>query len=192
MPDVSGSIHRALEWNRAFILSCDTFASVASDAECRIDFIDGGDKHPSLDPKIWSVRKNNWEERVMLKESRAFSGFSTGDIPKAKEFYAETLGLDVSESNGLLTLRLAGGNNVLIYPKPNHIPATFTVLNFPVPDVYQAVDELTRRGVRFEIYDLPNLETDKKGIMRGNGPTIAWFKDPAGNILSVIEQTEEP
>jgi hypothetical protein len=102
MPDVSGSIHRALEWNRAFILSCDTFASVASDAECRIDFIYGGDKHPSLDSKIWSVRKNNWEERVMLKESKAFSGFSTGDIPKAKEFYAETLGLDVSESHGLL------------------------------------------------------------------------------------------
>jgi predicted enzyme related to lactoylglutathione lyase len=86
----------------------------------------------------------------------------------------------------LLTLHLAGGNN-LIYPKPNHTPAKFTVLNFPVDDVDQAVDELTKRGVRFEIYDLPDIKTDKKRIMRGNGPTIAWFKDPAGNILSVIE-----
>ncbi len=124
----------------------------------------------------------------MLEESKAFSGFSANDIPKAKEFYGGTLELKVSESNGLLTLHLAGGNNVLIYPKPNHTPAAFTVLNFPVDDVDQAVDELAKRGVRFEIYDLPAIRTDKKGIMRGNGPTIAWFKDPAGNILSVIEQ----
>ncbi len=123
----------------------------------------------------------------MLKHSKGFSGFSAGNIQTAKKFYSETLGLDVTESHGLLTLRLVGGNNVLIYPKPNHVPATFTVLNFPVKDVDLAVDELTKRGVRFEIYDLPNLKTDKKGIMRGNGPTIAWFKDPAGNILSVIE-----
>ena len=128
----------------------------------------------------------------MLRDSKAFSGFSAEDIPKAKKFYAETLGLDVSESHGLLTLRFAGGNNVLIYPKPTHIPATFTVLNFPVKDVDLAVDELTKRGVRFEKYDRPDLKTDKKGIMRGNGPTIAWFKDPAGNILSVIEETEAP
>jgi len=128
----------------------------------------------------------------MLRDSKAFSGFSAEDIPKAKKFYAETLGLDVSESHGLLTLRFAGGNNVLIYPKPNHIPATFTVLNFPVKDVDLAVDELTKRGVRFEKYDLPDLKTDKKGIMRGNGPTIAWFKDPAGNILSLIKETEAP
>ena len=128
----------------------------------------------------------------MLRDSKAFSGFSAGDIPKAKKFYAETLGLDVSESHGLLTLRFAGENNVLIYPRPNHIPATFTVLNFPVKDVDLAVDELTKRGVRFEKYDLPDLKTDKKGIMRGNGPIIAWFKDPAGNILSVIEETEAP
>ena len=127
----------------------------------------------------------------MLKHSKAFSGFSAGDIQTAKKFYSETLGLDVSESHGLLTLRLASGNNVLIYPKPNHVPATFTVLNFPVKDVALAVDELTKRGVRFEIYDLPNLKTDKKGIMRGNGPTIAWFKDPAGNILSVIEEAKD-
>ncbi len=123
----------------------------------------------------------------MLGDSKAFSGFSANDIEKAKEFYGRTLGLKVSESNGLLTLHLAGGNNVLIYPKPNHTPAKFTILNFPVDDVDQAVDELTKRGVRFEIYDLPDTKTDKKGIMRGNGPTIAWFKDPAGNILSVIE-----
>jgi catechol 2,3-dioxygenase-like lactoylglutathione lyase family enzyme len=123
----------------------------------------------------------------MLGDSKAFSGFSTNDIEKAKEFYGRTLGLKVSESNGLLTLHLAGGNHVLIYPKPNHTPASFTVLNFPVDDMDQAVDELAKRGVRFEIYDLPDIKTDKKGIMRGNGPTIAWFKDPAGNILSVIE-----
>jgi catechol 2,3-dioxygenase-like lactoylglutathione lyase family enzyme len=127
------------------------------------------------------------EER-MLGESKAFSGFAVPDVAKAKNFYAKTLGLNVSESNGLLTLHLAGGNNVLIYPKPNHTPATFTVLNFPVDNVDHTVDELSKRGVRFEIYDLPGVKTDKKGIMRGNGPTIAWFKDPAGNILSVIEQ----
>ena len=123
----------------------------------------------------------------MLKESKAFSGFSANDIAKAKDFYGQTLGLEVSEDHGLLTLHLAGGNNVLIYPKPNHVPATFTVLNFPVKNVDQAVDELKKRGVRFEIYNLPDLKTDEKGIMRGKGPTIAWFKDPAGNILSVLE-----
>ena len=85
-------------------------------------------------------------------------------------------------------MHLAGHNNVLIHPKPNHVPVTFTVLNFAVKDVDQAVDELTKRGVRFEIYDLPDIKTDKKGIMRGKGPTIAWFKDPVGNILSVLEQ----
>ena len=127
----------------------------------------------------------------MLRDSKAFSGFSAADIPKVRKFYAETLGLDVTESHGLLTLRLAGGNNVLIYPKPNHVPAAFTVLNFPVKDVDLAVDELAKRGVRFEIYDLPDLKTDEKGIMRGNGPTIAWFKDPAGNILSVIEDAKD-
>src|SRR6476660_10063071 len=123
----------------------------------------------------------------MLKDSKAFSGFSTGDIPKIKEFYSATLGLDVTESHGLLTLHLASGNNVLIYPKPDHVPATFTVLNFPVDDVDRAVDELTKRGVRFEHYNHGDLKTDEKGIMRGNGPTIAWFKDPAGNILSVLK-----
>ena len=129
----------------------------------------------------------------MLKNSKAFSGFSANDIAKEKEFYSRTLGLDVSEAHGILTLRLAGGNNVIIYPKPNHVPATFTVLNFPVDDVDLAVDELKKRGVCFESYDLPDIKTDEKGIRRGgNGPTVAWFKDPAGNILSVIEESEAP
>ena len=125
----------------------------------------------------------------MLKQSKAFSGFSVNDIQKAKDFYGRTLGLQVSESHGLLTLQLAGGNEVLIYPKVNHAPATFTVLNFPVENVDESVDELAKRGVRFEIYDESDIKTDEKGIMRGNGPTIAWFKDPAGNVLSVIEET---
>src|SRR5262245_7446610 len=124
----------------------------------------------------------------MLKNSKAFSGFSAGDIPRAKDFYARTLGIEVSESHGILTLHLAGGNNVIIYPKSNHVPATFTVLNFPVDDVDLAVDELTKRGVQFEHYDLPSMQTDEKGIRRGgNGPTVAWFKDPAGNILSLVD-----
>ena len=125
----------------------------------------------------------------MLKQSKAFSGFSVNDIQKAKDFYGRTLGLQVSESHGLLTLQLAGGNKVLIYPKVSHAPATFTVLNFPVENVDESVDELAKRGVRFEIYDESDINTDEKGIMRGNGPTIAWFKDPAGNVLSVIEET---
>ena len=124
----------------------------------------------------------------MLKESKPFGGFSVNDIQKAKDFYGRTLGLQVSESHGLLTLQLAGGNKVLIYPKVNHAPATFTVLNFPVENVDDSVDELAQRGVRFEIYDESDIKTDEKGIMRGNGPTIAWFKDPAGNVLSVIEE----
>jgi len=124
----------------------------------------------------------------MLSNSKAFSGFSVNDTQKAKQFYGQTLGLEVSESNGLLTLHLDGDNKVLIYPKPNHTPATFTILNFPVDNVDKAVDELTKRGVRFEIYNQPDIKTDEKGIMRGKGPTIAWFKDPAGNILSVLDR----
>jgi len=123
----------------------------------------------------------------MLENSKAFSGFAVPNIGKATEFYGKTLGLKVSEDRGILTLHLAGGNNVIIYPKPDHTPATFTILNFPVDDVDEAVDRLAKRGVHFEIYDKPEIKTDKKGIMRGNGPTIAWFKDPAGNILSVLE-----
>ena len=121
----------------------------------------------------------------MLTNSKAFSGFSVNDLQAAKKFYAETLGLQVSEQNGLLTLHIAGDTNVLIYPKPNHTPATFTVLNFPVDNIDQAVAELNERGVTFERYD--NLPADEKGIFRGGGPLIAWFTDPAGNILSVLQ-----
>ena len=124
----------------------------------------------------------------MLKESKAFSGFSVDDTDKAKQFYGQTLGLKVTDSEEhTVELHLGSGASVLIYPKPNHTPATFTILNFPVDNVDKAVDELTKRGVRFEIYDLPGLKTDQRGIFRGEGPTIAWFKDPAGNILSVLE-----
>lgn len=123
----------------------------------------------------------------MLKDTKAFSGFSVDDIPKAQAFYANTLGLEVSEEHGMLNLHLGTGASVLVYPKGDaHTPATFTVLNFPVPDVEAAVDQLTARGVRFEQYDQPDLKTDAKGIARGEGPDIAWFKDPAGNILSVL------
>jgi catechol 2,3-dioxygenase-like lactoylglutathione lyase family enzyme len=124
----------------------------------------------------------------VLEQSKAFSGFSVNDTQRAKEFYSQTLGLEVSESHGLLNLHLAGGTTVLIYPKPNHVPATFTILNFPVDSVDKAVDELTKRDVRFEIYKEPNFKTDERGVFRGGGPVIAWFKDPAGNILSVLEQ----
>jgi len=124
----------------------------------------------------------------MFKDTNAFSGFSVDDVPKAQQFYSQTLGLEVSEAHGLLELHLAGGGKVLIYPKPNHTPAMFTILNFPVDNIEQAVDELTRRGVRFERYDEADLKTDEKGIHRGEGPKIAWFRDPAGNILSVLEE----
>jgi catechol 2,3-dioxygenase-like lactoylglutathione lyase family enzyme len=123
----------------------------------------------------------------MLKESKAFSGFSVDNTQKAKEFYGRTLGLEVSESHGLLKLHLAGGTTVLIYPKPDHVPATFTILNFPVDNIEQVVDRLTKSGVRFERYE-GELKTDARGIFRGGGPLIAWFKDPAGNILSVLEE----
>ena len=123
----------------------------------------------------------------MFKNTKAFSGFSVNDIQKAREFYGQTLGLDVSEANGLLQLHIAGGTTVLMYPKENHIPATFTILNFPVDNIEQAVDELARRGVHFESYNEDELVTDEKGIARGGGPKIAWFKDPSGNILSVLE-----
>src|SRR5690349_13826329 len=121
----------------------------------------------------------------MLKANKALSSFSVNDIQQAKDFYGNTLGLEVSSGpEGTLVLREA---KTLIYPKPNHQPATFTVLNFPVDSVEKTVDELNKRGVRFEVYNEPDLKTDARGISRGNGPTIAWFKDPAGNILSVLE-----
>lgn len=124
----------------------------------------------------------------MLRDSKAFSGFSVDDVPTAAAFYADVLGLQVSEDHGMLTLHLAGGRDTLVYPKPNHVPASFTILNFPVPDVEAAVDELTSRGVVFERYEGTPGETDAKGVFRKGGPLIAWFTDPAGNILSVIAQ----
>ena len=124
----------------------------------------------------------------MFRDTKAYSGFSVDDIPRAKEFYGDTLGVEVSEENGLLTLHIAGDRGTLVYPKPDHTPAEFTILNFPVDDVEQAVDELTERGVEFERYEGTEVETDEKGIFRGGGPLIAWFRDPAGNVLSVIQQ----
>jgi catechol 2,3-dioxygenase-like lactoylglutathione lyase family enzyme len=125
----------------------------------------------------------------MFEHSKAFSGFSVDDIPRAKQFYGETLGLRVSEEYGMLHLHTEGDRDTLIYPKQDHTPATYTILNFPVENIEQAVDELTKNGVTLERYD--NL-TDERGIARGlannRGPDIAWFKDPAGNILSVLQE----
>ena len=123
----------------------------------------------------------------MFKNANAFSGFAVDDIPAAREFYGTTLGLEVNDVEDMLDVTLGSGSHVLIYPKPNHEPATFTILNFPVADVDAAVDDLAARGVAFERYDEPELKTDEKGISRGNGPTIAWFRDPAGNILAVLD-----
>jgi catechol 2,3-dioxygenase-like lactoylglutathione lyase family enzyme len=124
----------------------------------------------------------------MFRDANAFSGFSVGDLQRAKQFYGETLGLSVSQNPAGLELHLGGGARVFVYPKPNHEPATFTILNFPVASIDEAVDELTAVGVTFERYD--GLEQDEKGIARGGGgPNIAWFKDPAGNILSVLEDS---
>lgn len=125
----------------------------------------------------------------MFKNNSAFSSFSVDDVAKARQFYGETLGLEISGPNDMLQLQIGKGARVLIYPKPNHTPASFTVLNFPVPDIEKAVDDLTKRGIRFEHYE-GDLKTDEKGIFRGGGPTIAWFKDPAGNVLSVLESKE--
>jgi len=126
----------------------------------------------------------------MFKDTKAFSGFSVNDMQKAKEFYQGKLGIEVSENEmGITTLHISGGNKIIIYPKPNHQPATFTILNFPVSDVEKTVDELISRGITFEQYGEP-IKTDAKGILRGDGrgPDIAWFKDPAGNILSVLKE----
>ncbi|HEX5704492.1 MAG TPA: VOC family protein [Pyrinomonadaceae bacterium] len=122
----------------------------------------------------------------MLTTSKAFSSFSVDDLSKAKDFYGQTLGVKVSESDEGLELKPSGDASVFLYPKPNHKPATFTVLNFMVDDIEAAVDELKKSGVTFEQYE-GEIKTDEKGIHRNGGPTIAWFKDPAGNILSVIE-----
>jgi catechol 2,3-dioxygenase-like lactoylglutathione lyase family enzyme len=124
--------------------------------------------------------------KIMFTNTKAFSGFAVEDVQKAREFYGETLGLETSEEHGLLTLHLAGDRDTLVYPKPDHTPATYTILNFPVDEIEKAVDELASRGVRFERYD--GFEQDERGIFRGGGPLIAWFKDPAGNVLSVLQQ----
>ena len=121
----------------------------------------------------------------MLGESKAFSGFAVGDIEAARAFYADTLGLNVTEENGMLTLHLAGERPTLVYPKEDHEPATYTILNFPVDDVDAAVDALMEKGVAFELYE--GAPQDEKGIVREYGPPIAWFRDPAGNVLSVIK-----
>ena len=124
----------------------------------------------------------------MFSNTKAFSGFAVPDIEVARAFYADTLGIRTTEEHGLLTLHLQGGERpTLIYPKPDHTPADFTILNFPVDDIDAAVDQLVERGVTFERYD--GMEQDDRGIARGGGgPNIAWFKDPAGNILSVLEE----
>jgi catechol 2,3-dioxygenase-like lactoylglutathione lyase family enzyme len=125
----------------------------------------------------------------MLTESKAFSGFAVDDVQKAREFYGETLGLNtsvLSEEGGLITLHLAGDRDTLVYEEPSFTPASYTILNFPVDDVEAAVDGLAARGVEFERYE--GFEQDEKGIARGQGPDIAWFKDPAGNVLSVLKQ----
>ena len=122
----------------------------------------------------------------MFGDTKAFSGFAVDDVDKAREFYEGTLGIRVTEEHGLLTLHLAGGDRpTLVYPKPDHTPADYTVLNFPVDDVDAAVGELRSRGIEFERY--PGTEQDETGVMRAYGPPIAWFKDPAGNVLSVIQ-----
>lgn len=126
----------------------------------------------------------------MLTDSKAFSGFAVDDLQKAHAFYAQTLGLKTStldETSYFLTLHLAGDRDTLVYERPGFTPASYTILNFPVDDIDAAVDELAARGVRFERYD--GMEQDEKGISLGDGPKIAWFKDPAGNVLSVLEQT---
>jgi len=123
----------------------------------------------------------------MLTDTKAFSGFSVTDLTRARTFYADTLGLRVSDGStkGLMTLHLGSGHEVLVYEKANHVPATYTVLNFPVDNIEQAVDELVSCGVKFERY--PGLDADDRGIFRGGGPLIAWFTDPAGNILAVLQ-----
>jgi catechol 2,3-dioxygenase-like lactoylglutathione lyase family enzyme len=121
----------------------------------------------------------------MFTETKAFSGFAVDDVAKARQFYGDTLGIRTSEENGLLTLHLAGDRPTLVYPKPDHTPADYTILNFPVADIDAAVDELTERGVRFERYE--GFGQDERGIMRDQGPPIAWFRDPAGNVLAVLQ-----
>jgi catechol 2,3-dioxygenase-like lactoylglutathione lyase family enzyme len=125
-------------------------------------------------------------EVPMFEKTKAFSGFAVDDIEAARRFYGETLGLKVTEANGLLTLHIAGDRPTIVYPRPGHEPAAYTILNFPVDDIDAAVDALTERGVTFERYE--GMEQDDRGIMRAGGPYIAWFTDPAGNVLSVLQE----
>lgn len=125
---------------------------------------------------------------AMFKDVKAFSGFSVKEISGAIKFYEETLGLEISQTMGQLVLHIAGGGTVFVYAKPNHVPATFTVLNFPVQNLQQAMNELREKGVEFIIYKEKDFETDDRGVFHGGGPKIAWFKDPSGNILSVLEK----
>jgi predicted enzyme related to lactoylglutathione lyase len=150
-------------------------------------------QRPTRQPPVHLVRLGSIDkylttekETIVFENTKAFSGFSVDDVLKAKEFYSETLGLKVSEEYGMLWLHIAGDRDILVYPKADHTPATYTILNFPVDDIEKAVNELAERGVRFERYD--DSDTDERGIFRGGGPFIAWFKDPAGNVLSVIQQ----
>jgi catechol 2,3-dioxygenase-like lactoylglutathione lyase family enzyme len=122
----------------------------------------------------------------MFADTKAFSGFAVDDVEQARTFYGDTLGLKTSEEHGLMTLHIAGDRNVLVYPKPDHTPASYTILNFPVDDIDQAVDALAARGVEFERYE--GADQDERGVMRSGGPYIAWFKDPAGNVLSVLQE----
>lgn len=126
----------------------------------------------------------------MFKDTKAFSGFSVNNLEKAKEFYGTILKLELTEMSEMriLQLHISGGNDIVVYEKPNHEPATFTILNFPVQDVTKAVEQLKTSGIRFESYDMPDFQTDPDNVFRGGGPEIAWFKDPAGNILSVISE----
>ena len=124
----------------------------------------------------------------MFRDAKTFSSYSVNDLQKARQFYANTLGLELSELKEGLEIKVTGGPNVFLYPKPNHTPATFTVLNFVVQNIDTAVDELNSLGIKLERYNQPEIKTDEKGIMRGPGPQIAWFKDPSGNVLSVVQE----
>lgn len=187
----------------SLMLQCDSQEQVTTSFQ---KLSEGGTVTHPLSPSFWgstfghltdrygvrwmlNFEHPQWElslEANMLRMTPAFSGFSVDDIPAAQAFYCGVLGLHVSEEHGMLRLHIEDGHPIVIYPKPDHTPASFTILNFPVADVEQAVDALLERGVHFEHYEGMNL--DARGIMRGQGPDIAWFTDPAGNILSVIQQ----
>jgi predicted enzyme related to lactoylglutathione lyase len=190
-PNLSGDVDGA-QWGpfaaKAYNNIPELRAEPAIDSEIMAVETDRGNVYAELTYSDSPIHK--YRRLYMFRDNHAFSGFSVDDIQKAKQFYGQTLGMKVTENDmGILELEISNGSRVIIYPKPNHTPATFTILNFPVDDVEKTVDALTAAGVQFEKYDFPDLKTDAKGIARGNGPTIAWFTDPAGNILSVLEAT---